>query len=61
MITHRVQTKGYKDAQRTYRKFHQHEKGHRNYEYNQLEMKNAISEMKNTLEGIRSRLDKVEN
>ena len=38
----------------------QHEKGNRNYKQEPGKMKDTIPEVKNTLEGIKSRLDEAE-
>ena len=53
----RVQNNGYKDAQGTQGELQQHERGHRNHKKEPSEIKAILTEMKNNLQEIKSRVD----
>ena len=57
----RVQNNGYKDAQGTQGELQQHERGHRNHKKEPSEIKAILTEMKNNLQGISSRVHETEN
>ena len=54
-------SKNYRETMMNQCKIYQREKGNGNYQEGPRGMKSTISELKNTVEGIKSRLDEAED